>query len=45
VACKVEYEPALLDTQADDGTRRWVAYPASTIGITPPTKDPDPKLN
>jgi hypothetical protein len=45
VARKVEYEPALLDTQADDAHATLGGLPASTIAVTPLTKDPDPELD
>jgi hypothetical protein len=45
VARKIEYEPALLDTQTDDAHATLGGLPASTIDVTPPTKDPNPKLN
>jgi hypothetical protein len=44
VARKVEYEPALLDSQSDDVHVTLGGLPASKIDVTPATKDPDPKL-
>jgi hypothetical protein len=42
VARKLEYEPALLDTQADDVHATLGGLPASTIDVTPPTETPIP---
>jgi len=37
-ARKIEYEPALLDTQADDVHATLGGLPASTIDVTPPQR-------